>query len=54
MNAFVFLLFLLVAVGVYWYTKRQVTGKLKKECPNCTAMAKRNAKACPQCGGNLP
>jgi predicted amidophosphoribosyltransferase len=54
MNAFVYLLFLLVAVGVYWYTKRQVTEKLKKKCPKCTATVKRDAKTCPQCWGDLP
>ena len=40
MNKFVFLLFLVVAIGVYWYAKRQVMEKLKKKCPNCRRIIK--------------
>jgi ribosomal protein S27AE len=53
MNVPVFLLFLLVAVGVYWYTKRKIVEAQKKKCPNCGAMAKLDAKTCPQCGRDL-
>lgn len=53
MDVAVFLLFLLAAGGVYWYTKRQVIDKLKKKCPNCSAMVPRDAKTCPQCGRDL-
>jgi ribosomal protein L40E len=52
MNLLIFLLFLLVAIGVYWYTKRLV-GRLKKKCPNCGATAGIDAKNCPQCGRDL-
>ncbi len=52
-DVLVFLLFLLAAAGVYWYTKRQVLEKQKKKCPNCGAMAKLTEKTCPECGRDL-
>jgi len=48
----VLLLFLLVAFGVYWYTKRMVD-KMKKKCPNCGAASRIDARNCPQCGRDL-
>ena len=53
MDALVFLLFLLVAVGVYSYTKRQVTLKQRKKCPNCGSVATQSDKTCAQCGTDL-
>ena len=53
MNKLVLLIFLAVAVFVYWYTKRQVTEKLKRKCPNCSAMVKRDVRTCHQCGKDL-
>jgi len=49
---FVLLLFLLVAVGVYWYTKRMVE-KMKRKCPNCGASSRIDTRNCPQCGRDL-
>jgi hypothetical protein len=52
MNVLVLLLFLLVAFGVYGYTKRMVE-RLKKKCPNCGATSKIDSKNCPHCGRDL-
>lgn len=53
MNTVVFLLFLLVAAGVYWYTRRLV-GRMKKTCPKCGATTLRmDATSCPRCGSDL-
>jgi hypothetical protein len=52
MNILAFLLFLLVAIGVYWYSKRLVN-RMKRKCSNCGAISGIDAKRCPQCGRDL-
>jgi len=49
---FVLLLFLLVAFGVYWYTKR-VVGRMQKKCPNCGVTSRIDTRKCPHCGRDL-